>query len=60
MADLQKRLTRHVLHPRVRLVHELKELVDHRLEKLPVVAQKAGVLPHNIPVIAAGVMRNHT
>lgn len=63
VANLQKRFARHVLHPRVRLVHKLKELVDHRLEKLPVVAQKAGVLAddihdvgghHCLVVLAAG------
>jgi hypothetical protein len=33
-------------------VHELKQLVDHCLEELPVLAQELGVLAHNIP--AAG------
>ena len=40
------------LHPRVRLVHELKQLVDHCLQELPVVAQEAGVLAHHIPAAA--------
>ena len=30
-------------------MHELKQLVDHCLEELPVVAQEAGVLTHHIP-----------
>jgi hypothetical protein len=33
-------------------VHELKQLVDNCLEKLPVLAQELGVLAHNVP--AAG------
>jgi hypothetical protein len=37
------------LHAGVRLVHELEQLVDDRLEELPVVPQEARVLPHNIP-----------
>jgi hypothetical protein len=37
------------LHARVCLVHELKQLVDHRLEELPVLAQELGVLAHHIP-----------
>jgi hypothetical protein len=39
------------LHPRVCFVHELKQLVDHCLQKLPVVAQEAGVLTHHIPAL---------
>lgn len=37
------------LHAGVRLMHELEQLVDDRLEELPVVPQEARVLPHNIP-----------
>jgi hypothetical protein len=37
------------LHARVRLVHELEQLVDHRLEELPVRAQELGVLAHHVP-----------
>ena len=29
-------------------VHELKELVDHRLQELPVGTQEAGVLAHDV------------
>lgn len=36
----------------VRLVHELKQLVDHRLEELPVGLQEPGVLSNNIHDIA--------
>lgn len=50
-ADLQEGLARHVLHARVRLMHELKQLVHHSLEKLPVVAQEPGILTHNIPAL---------
>ena len=49
MADLEEGLTRHVLDSRMRLMHELKQLVDHSLQKLPVIAQKAWVLPDHIP-----------
>mmetsp|Transcript_2402 Transcript_2402/g.6409 ORF Transcript_2402/g.6409 Transcript_2402/m.6409 type:complete len:300 (-) Transcript_2402:261-1160(-) len=48
LRDLQKRVARHVLHPRVRLVHELKQFVHHRLQKLPMRAQKPRVLADNI------------
>ena len=44
LADLQKGVTRHVLHPRVVLVHKLEQFVHHSLQKLPVCAQKAGIL----------------
>lgn len=37
------------LHSWVCLVHELKQLVDHCLEELPMLTQELGVLPHNIP-----------
>ncbi len=37
------------LHAGMCLVHELEELVDDRLQELPVVAQEARVLPHHIP-----------
>lgn len=37
------------LHSRVGLVHELKQLVHHCLEELPVLAQELGVLAHHIP-----------
>jgi hypothetical protein len=37
------------LHPWVSFVHEFKQLVDNRLQKLPVSAQEAGVLTNHIP-----------
>jgi hypothetical protein len=37
------------LHARVRLVHELKQLVDDGLEELPVLPQELGVLAHHVP-----------
>jgi hypothetical protein len=51
VAYLQEGLASHVLHARVRLVHKLKQLVHDRLEELPVIAQEARILPHNIPAI---------
>mmetsp|Transcript_44080 Transcript_44080/g.103121 ORF Transcript_44080/g.103121 Transcript_44080/m.103121 type:complete len:669 (+) Transcript_44080:804-2810(+) len=48
LRDLQEGVDRHVLHARMQLVHELEELVDHRLEELPVRAQKARVLAHYV------------
>jgi hypothetical protein len=53
VGDLEERVARHVLHARVRLVHELEELVDHGLQELPVGAQELGVLADDIPL---GVM----
>ena len=49
VADLEKGLTSHVLHSRMGLMHELKQLVHHCLQELPVVAQEPGILAHNIP-----------
>eukprot|EP00983_Pelagomonas_calceolata_P077380 1153835-Pelagomonas_calceolata.AAC.2 len=37
------------LDTRVCFMHELKQLVDHRLQELPVGPQKLGVLAHHIP-----------
>mmetsp|Transcript_33911 Transcript_33911/g.66172 ORF Transcript_33911/g.66172 Transcript_33911/m.66172 type:complete len:302 (-) Transcript_33911:1363-2268(-) len=48
LADLEEGLTSHILHTRVRLVHELKQLVDHRLKELPVGAEEARVLTHDV------------
>ena len=50
VADLQEGLAGHVLDAGLRLVHELNQLVHHRLQELPVVAQEARVLAHHIPV----------
>ena len=49
VTDLEEGLTGHVLHPRMKLVHELKELVHDCLQKLPVVSQECGILPNYIP-----------
>mmetsp|Transcript_7823 Transcript_7823/g.13470 ORF Transcript_7823/g.13470 Transcript_7823/m.13470 type:complete len:443 (-) Transcript_7823:1690-3018(-) len=46
--DLEERVARHVLHSGVHLVHELEQFVDHRLEELPVCAQKARVLADDV------------
>ena len=37
------------LHSRVCLVHELEQLVDDRLEELPVGSEELGVLTHHVP-----------
>lgn len=49
MANLEEGLARHVLHTRMCLMHELKQLVHDCLQKLPVIAQEARVLAHDIP-----------
>mmetsp|Transcript_27650 Transcript_27650/g.70460 ORF Transcript_27650/g.70460 Transcript_27650/m.70460 type:complete len:1163 (-) Transcript_27650:210-3698(-) len=48
LRNLEERVARHVLDPGVELVHELEELVDHRLQELPVRAQEARVLPDDV------------
>ena len=35
LGDLQKRVARHILDAWMQLVHELKQLVDDRLQELP-------------------------
>lgn len=52
VADLEEGLTRHVLNTGVGLMHKLKELVHDSLQKLPVVAQEAGILAHHVPEAA--------
>ena len=49
MADLEEGLARHVLDTWVGLMHELKQLVDHSLQELPVIPQEAWILPDHIP-----------
>ena len=49
VADLEEGLAGHVLDSRVRLMHEFKQLVHHRLQKLPVVLEEARILANNIP-----------
>ena len=48
LGNLEEGVARHVLHARVELVHELEELVDDRLEELPVRAQEARVLADDV------------
>ena len=48
LRNLEERVARHVLDSRVELVHELEELVDDRLQKLPVRAQEARVLADDV------------
>ncbi len=49
VTDLEEGFTRHVLDAWVSLMHELKELVHHGLQELPMVAQEAWILAHHIP-----------
>ena len=49
VTDLEEGFTGHVLDAWVSLMHELEELVDHGLQELPMVAQKAWILTHHIP-----------
>ena len=49
VADLEEGFARHVLDAWVGLMHELEELVHHGLQELPMVAQKAWILPHHVP-----------
>ena len=49
VADLEEGLASHVLDPWVCLMHELKQLVHHRLQKLPVVFEETRILADNIP-----------
>ena len=39
-------------------VHELEQLVDHRLQELPVVPEESGVLPDHIPGRTSRLMRH--
>ncbi len=46
---LEESVTGHILDPWMYLMHELKQLIHHSLEKLPVSSQKLRVLADNIP-----------
>jgi len=46
--DLDERITGHVLDSLMTLVHELEQLVDDRLEELPVDAQKPRILADDV------------
>mmetsp|Transcript_67821 Transcript_67821/g.151460 ORF Transcript_67821/g.151460 Transcript_67821/m.151460 type:complete len:474 (+) Transcript_67821:1658-3079(+) len=48
LRNLEESIARHVLHTWVQLVHELEELVDHRLQKFPVGAEKARILADDV------------
>jgi hypothetical protein len=48
LRDLDECVARHVLHTLVRLMHELKQLVNDRLEKLPVRLEEAGILANDV------------
>mmetsp|Transcript_45937 Transcript_45937/g.139255 ORF Transcript_45937/g.139255 Transcript_45937/m.139255 type:complete len:499 (-) Transcript_45937:491-1987(-) len=52
LADLKKRVHRHLLHSREGLVHELEQLEDHRLEELPMGPQEPRVLPDDVHDVA--------
>lgn len=49
LADLQECFARHVLDAWMGLMHELEQLVDNCLQKLPVVAQESRILADHIP-----------
>ena len=51
LGNFEKCITSHVLHARVQFVHELKQLVDYRLQELPMRPQKAGILPDDVHYI---------
>lgn len=48
-AKLCESLTGHVLDSWMGLVHELKELVDHCFEELPMIPQEPGILTNHVP-----------
>lgn len=48
LRDLEERIARHVLNPRVKLVHELEQFVHHGAEELPVRPEEARVLPDDV------------
>lgn len=45
---LEERIARHVLNPRVQLVHELEQFVHHGAKELPVRPEEARVLPDDV------------
>lgn len=47
-SDLEIRLTCHVLHTRVNLMHKLVQLIHHSLQEGPVIDQETWELPYNI------------
>ena len=48
LGNLDESIAGHVLDTLVRLVHELKQLVDDRLEELPMRLEEAGILADNV------------
>ena len=46
--DLDERITGHILDSLMAFVHELEQLVDDRLEKLPVDAQEPRILTNDV------------
>lgn len=50
--DLQKRVTGHLLHSRIRLLHELEQLLAHRLQEVPVRLHERRVLPYDVHDVA--------
>jgi hypothetical protein len=48
LRNFDERIARHVLNSLVSLVHELKELVDHCFEELPMCTQESRVLAYNV------------
>ncbi len=50
VADLEEGFAGHVLDTRVGLMHELKQLIHHRLKELPVIFEETGILANHVPV----------
>ena len=48
LGNLEIRLRRHVLHSRVRLVHELVKFVEHCLQEGPMIDQECGELTDHV------------
>lgn len=48
LSNLDEGIARHILNSFVRFVCELKEFVDHSLEKFPMRLEESGILPNNV------------
>eukprot|EP00001_Collodictyon_triciliatum_P065116 11553_4 len=53
LADLEKGLACHVLDTRMRLVHELEQLIHHSFEELPVRTQESRILSDYVHDVAS-------
>ncbi len=52
LCDLYEGIAGHIRHALVRLVHELEQLGDDRLEEAPVSAEEPRVLAHHVHDVA--------